>query len=140
MRNLFSVFLLISTVLLIAAQANAQLVVIANLSVRAGDVSKSDLRDVFTGVSARLRDGSQVTPILLKQGPTNGEFLSTYVGQSESVFIASWRNQVFSGQASMPKSLGSEAAVVQYVAHTAGAIGYISRTTPHDGVRVLSVR
>jgi ABC-type phosphate transport system substrate-binding protein len=40
----------------------------------------------------------------------------------------------------MPKSLDSEAAVVDYVAHNPGAIGYISKATPHDGVKVLAVR
>jgi hypothetical protein len=40
----------------------------------------------------------------------------------------------------MPKSLESEAAVVEYVAHTAGAIGYISKATPHEGVKVIAVR
>ena len=40
----------------------------------------------------------------------------------------------------MPKSLDSEAAMVDYVAHNAGAIGYITSATPHEGVKVLSVR
>jgi ABC-type phosphate transport system substrate-binding protein len=40
----------------------------------------------------------------------------------------------------MPKSLDSETAVVEYVAHNAGAIGYIGKATPHEGVKVLAVR
>jgi hypothetical protein len=40
----------------------------------------------------------------------------------------------------MPKSLDSEAAMVEYVARNAGAIGYISKATPHEGVKVLAVR
>jgi ABC-type phosphate transport system substrate-binding protein len=40
----------------------------------------------------------------------------------------------------MPKSLDSDAAVVAFVAHTAGAIGYIGKATPHEGVKVLTVR
>jgi ABC-type phosphate transport system substrate-binding protein len=40
----------------------------------------------------------------------------------------------------MPKSLESESAVVAYVAHNAGAIGYIGKGTPHEGVKVLAVK
>jgi hypothetical protein len=87
-----------------------------------------------------LKDGSHVTPVLLKAGAANEEFLSAYVGKNDSAFRAGWRSLVFSGQASMPKSLESESAVVEYVAHNAGAIGYIGKGTPHAGVKVLAVR
>jgi len=68
-----------------------------------------------------LKDGSHVTPVLLKSGAAHEEFLSAYVGKNDSAFRAGWRSLVFSGQASMPKSLDSEAAVVEFVAHNAGA-------------------
>jgi hypothetical protein len=78
--------------------------------------------------------------VLLKSGSAHDEFLSAYVGKNDTAFRAGWRSLVFSGQATMPKSLDSEAAVVEYVAHNAGAIGYISKATPHEGVKVLAVR
>jgi len=87
-----------------------------------------------------LKDGSNVTPILLKPGGTHDEFLNAYVGKNDTAFRAGWRSLVFSGQATMPKSLDSEAALVEYVAHNSGTIGYISKTTPHEGVKVLAVR
>ena len=40
----------------------------------------------------------------------------------------------------MPKSIDSEAAMVEYVAHNPGAIGYIGKATPHEGVKVLAVK
>jgi len=123
-----------------AVDARAQAVVIANPSVKSADVSKSDLRDVFTGASSSLKDGSHVTPVLLKQGGAHDDFLAAYIGKNDTAFRASWRSLVFSGQATMPKSLDSEAAVVEYVAHNAGAIGYIGKATPHEGVKILAVR
>jgi len=134
------VFLLAVVVSMLSACAQAQTVVIANPSVKAADVSKGDLRDVFTGASSSLKDGSHVVPVLLKQGGVHDEFLAAYIGKNDSTFRASWRSLVFSGQATMPKSLDSEAAVVEYVAHNAGAIGYIGKATPHEGVKVLAVR
>ncbi len=118
-------------------QAHAQLV-IANPSVKAADASKADLKDVFTGGSSSL-GGSHVTPVLLKAGAANDEFLAEYIGKSGAAFLASWRSLVFSGQATMPKSLDSDAAVVAYVAQTPGAVGYIAKSAPHDGVKVLAI-
>jgi hypothetical protein len=140
MKKLLQVFLLVAVASIFAGQARAQAIVIANPNVKAADVSKGDLRDVFTGASSSLKDGSHVTPVLLKQGGAHDEFLSTYIGKNDTAFRASWRSLVFSGQATMPKSLDSETAVVEYVAHNAGAIGYISKATPHEGVKVLAVR
>jgi ABC-type phosphate transport system substrate-binding protein len=140
MKKLLLVFLLAAAASTFATHAQAQVVVIANPSVKSADVSKSDLRDVFTGASSSLKDGSHVTPVLLKQGGVHDEFLSEYIGKNDTAFRASWRSLVFSGQATMPKSLDSEAATVEFVAHTAGAIGYISKATPHEGVKVLTVR
>jgi ABC-type phosphate transport system substrate-binding protein len=133
-------FCLIFGSLVLVAGAHAQAAVIANLSVKSADISKNDLRDVFSGELSSLKDGSRVTPILLNAGPTTNEFLAAYIGKSDAAFRASWRSLVFSGQASMPKSLDSEAAVVEFVAHNPGAIGYISKTAPHEGVKVLTVK
>jgi ABC-type phosphate transport system substrate-binding protein len=120
--------------------AQSQVLIIANPSVTAVDVSKQDLRDVFTGASSSFKGAVQVTPVLLKQGPVNEDFLGLYVGKSDSAFRASWRSLLFSGQGTMPRTLDSDAAVVEYVAHTAGAIGYIGKATPHGGVKILPVR
>ena len=122
------------------ARSQAQVIVIANPSVKATDVSKSDLKDVFTGNATSLKDGSRVVPILLKAGTVHEEFLQAYIGKSDTAYRAGWRSLVFSGQASMPKNLEGDAAVVNFVAHNNGAIGYISKATPHEGVKVLAVK
>jgi hypothetical protein len=140
MKNLLYSLLLVIPASIFVAHAHAQAIVIVNPSVRSADVSKSDLRDLFTGAASSLKDGSNVTPVLLKSSATHDEFLSAYIGKNDTAFRASWRSLVFSGQATMPKSLDSEAAVVEFVAHNTGAIGYISKATPHEGVKVLAVR
>jgi ABC-type phosphate transport system substrate-binding protein len=140
MKKYFLSILILFGSLLLTTKAQGQALVIANPSVKSADVSKSDLRDVFTGAASSLKDGSHVTPVLLKAGAVHEEFLSAYVGKNDTAFRAGWRSLVFSGQASMPKSLDSDAAVVEYVAHNPGAIGYIGKSAPHEGVKVLSVR
>lgn len=140
MKKLLYVFLFVAALGVFASRAQAQATVIANPSVKSAEVAKSDLREVFTGAASSFKDGSHVTPVLLKSGAVNDEFLSAFIGKSDATFKAGWRSLVFSGQASMPKTLDSEAAMVEYVAHTPGAVGYISKGTSHEGVKVLSVR
>jgi ABC-type phosphate transport system substrate-binding protein len=140
MKKIIAMTLFLVAMLTLASRVEAQVLVIANSSVKAAEISKGDLRDVFTGASTSLKDGSRAVPVLLKSGAVNDEFLTAYVGKSDSAFRASWRSLVFSGQASMPKTFDSDAALVEYVAHTSGAIGYINKTSPHEGVKVLAVR
>ena len=137
-RFLILAFGLIAAAL--GAQAQAQVVVIANPGFKAAGVSRTDLRDVFTGASSSLNDGSPVTPVLLKSGPVNDAFLTLYVGKSDSAFRTLWRGLLFSGQGVLPHTLETDAEVVDYVAHTPWAIGYIAQSTPHAGVKTLSVR
>jgi ABC-type phosphate transport system substrate-binding protein len=140
MKNSRYGILLLAAASIFAIHAKAQVIVIANPGVKATEISKSDLRDVFTGNATSLPGGANVVPILLKAGTVHEEFLQVYIGKSDSSYRAGWRSLVFSGQASMPKSLDGDAAVVEFVAHNAGAIGYIGKTTPHDGVKVLTVK
>jgi ABC-type phosphate transport system substrate-binding protein len=140
MKNLRYAILLLAAASIFAVHAQAQVIVIANPSVKATEISKSDLRDIFTGNATSLPGGGSVVPILLKAGTVHEEFLQAYIGKNDTAYRAGWRSLVFSGQASMPKSLESDAAVVEFVAHNQGAIGYIAKSTPHDGVKVLNVR
>jgi ABC-type phosphate transport system substrate-binding protein len=120
--------------------ARAEIIVIANHTVQAGEISKDDLHDVFTGNATTLKDGSRVIPVLLNGGVGQEEFLRVYIGKSDAAYRASWRNLVFSGQGTMPKSLEGDAAVVEFVMSHPGAIGYIERASPHAGVKILAVR
>lgn len=123
----------------LAASARAQAIIIANASVKASEVSKADLKDVFTGAATSLKDGSKVVPVLLKDGPSNEEFLKAYIGKADPAYRAGWRSLVFSGQATMPKNVDDDAAAVAFIAHTPGTISYIDKASPHEGVKVLAV-
>jgi ABC-type phosphate transport system substrate-binding protein len=139
MKKLLFAFQLIALASIFVVQAKAQVIVIANPGFKASEVSKNDLKDVFTGASTTL-GGASVVPILLKAGTAHEEFLQAYIGKNDTAYRAGWRSLVFSGQATMPKSVDGDAAVVEFVAHNNGAIGYISKSSPHDGVKVLTVR
>jgi ABC-type phosphate transport system substrate-binding protein len=140
MKKILYLVLVVMGMAFVGRTAQAQVVVIANPSIKSADVSKADLKDVFTGAAPSLKDGSHAVPVLLKSGAVNDEFLSAYIGKTDAAFKASWRSMVFSGQGSMPKTVDSDAAMVEYVAHTPGAIGFVGKGSPHEGVKVLTVK
>jgi ABC-type phosphate transport system substrate-binding protein len=115
-------------------------VVIVNSGVKATSASTDDIRGVFTGDKSSLGDGSKVTPVTLKGGAVNDAFLKTYVGKNDAAFRTGWRSLVFSGQGSMPKTVDSEAAMVDYVAATPGTIGYVAKGAASDKVKTLTVK
>jgi ABC-type phosphate transport system substrate-binding protein len=133
--------ILLFAIVISCAGAKAQdVVVIVNDGVKTTSASADDIRGVFTGDKSTLGDGSKVTPATLKGGAAHEAFLKAYVGKSDAAFRTAWRSLVFSGQGSMPKTVDSDAAMVDYVAATPGAIGYVGKGTEHDKVKTLTVK
>ncbi len=117
----------------------ADVKVIANNSVSANAVSSGDLQAVFLLDKDSL-GGSHVEPVLEKGGAAHEAFLKSYLGKNDSALQAFYRSLVFTGKASMPKSLANDAEVVSYVAKTKGAIGYVNSSTAAEGVKTLEVK
>jgi ABC-type phosphate transport system substrate-binding protein len=140
MKKVIAGFLLLCF-LLSGRIAKAQdVVVVANSSVKTSDVSGDEIKSVFSGEKSSLKDGSHVAPVTLKGGTVHEAFLKKYVGKDDGAFRASWRSLVFTGQGSMPKTFENEAELVAYVGETPGAIGYVSKETPHEKVKTLAVK
>ena len=134
-----SAYILGLGVILTSTAASAQdVVIVANRSI-VSRITSSQLRDVFTGARSRLSDGTLAIPVVLKGGPAHEVFLRNHLGQGPLEFRTLWRKAVFTGQGSMPKEFDSEAALLDYVAVTPGAIGYVSRVRATDDVQVLTV-
>jgi len=120
--------------------AGADLKLIANSSVGASSVSVDDLKGVFLATKSSLSDGSHVEPVLEKGGATHEAFLKEYIGKTDTALQTYYRSLVFTGKASMPKQLASDAEVVAYVAKTKGAIAYVSAGASTEGVKTLDVK
>ena len=119
--------------------ASAQdVVLVANKSVQISAIRAADLRAIFTGEKTRFADGSHAVPVTLKGGAVHEVFLRNHLGESPDEFRAEWRKAVFTGQGAMPRAFASEAALIEYVAATPGALGYVSRISPQDNVRSVT--
>jgi TonB family protein len=113
--------------------------VIANLSVKADEISSTELKRIFLEEKISLADGTHVEPVLKKEGAVHEAFLQQYLGVTEDDLQIYYRTLLFTGRGSIPKILESDAEVVAYVARTRGAIGYVSASASTVGVRTLAI-
>jgi len=117
----------------------ADIKVIANPSVKATQVSSDELKRIFLGTATSL-EGGHIVPVFGKGGATHEAFLKHYLGKTDAALSTYYRSLVFTGKAFMPKTLGSDAEVVAYVARTKGAIGYVNADVNAPGANAIAVR
>jgi len=116
------------------------ILIVANKSVSISQLTSAQIRELFTGTKTRFSDGSHAVPVVLRGGPVHEVFLHRHVGDSPEEFRTRWRRLVFTGQGSMLKEFATEATMLEYITSTPGAIGYVSRVTVPDSVKILVVQ
>lgn len=126
MKNLFLIWL--ACLFLLPLALHAQTVVIANESVSTKSLSVKELMDVYTLNKAHWDDGSRITVYDLKGGKTKEAFLSA-LGMTDDELKRIWLRKQFTGKARPPRALSEEEEVLEAVARTPGAIGYVSERT-----------
>jgi ABC-type phosphate transport system substrate-binding protein len=119
--------------------ASAKTLVIANEDVEASEIDKRELQKVFLGRSSEF-GGQRVVLATLRKSTSHKEFTESYLLMTPQQFTNHWRKIVFSGTGKEPRSFDSEAELVAFVSKTPGAIGYISGTASHGGVKTLPVK
>ncbi|NQT24971.1 hypothetical protein HQ585_06435 [candidate division KSB1 bacterium] len=122
---------------LVAADGNV--VVIANNSVSVSSINSATLKLIFLGKKNSWSDGSKIVPVTLKSGNTHEAFLGAYVQKSSSQFSSFWKQAIFTGEGTPPRSFKSAAELVAFVKNTSGAVGYVPAGTSTTGVKKLKV-
>ena len=118
----------------------AEEIIIANPAFDVESVDAKTLGRVFLGKTSRL-EGEKVEVVVLQEGSaTHANFLTSYVKRNPKQFLSHWRKLCFSGKGILPKAFETEEELVAHVAATPGAIGYISKSTPHEDVKVIRIQ
>ncbi len=113
--------------------------IVVNSSVKVSSASREDIKAVFLQTKSALSDGSHLQPVLAK-GPAYVEFSQEYLDKSTLALETYYRSLVFSGTGTLPKTLNSDKEVLEYVAKTKGAIGYVGSRGELAGVKALEVK
>lgn len=115
-------------------------VVIGNASVPDASLSKQEVGNIFQGKKTTWDDGSRIVFVVLKGSAAHDQFLKEYVGKTDSQFDTFWKKQMFTGKGTPPQSFDSDQAMIDFVARTAGAIGYVSTNANVANVKTINVQ
>jgi ABC-type phosphate transport system substrate-binding protein len=103
-------------------------------------LSADDVKSVLLGNKTKWDGGGLIKLAVLTSGPAHEAVMTTYAQRSADQFDKYWKKQVFTGKGVMPQQAADDAAMIDYVAKTPGALGYVSRAAVTDRVKVLSVK
>ncbi len=139
MRRIKASGFVVIALLLLCRFASADIILIANNSVKETSISKGEVKRAFLGKKKRWADKQKINTVTLKKGAVHKDFVKKYINKSPSSFSSFWKRALVTGTGIPPKSFNTESDIVKYIEETQGGIGYISSDTPHDGVKVLSI-
>ncbi len=127
-------------VLLLTANAvQAEVRIITNPSVKETTLSSSDIRDIFLGKKKKWSDNTKIHIVVADDDNLHASFLETYIHRTSNQFQAYWKNMVFTGKGAYPKTLKTTREIMDYIARTRGAVGYIKAGSPAIDVNTISV-
>lgn len=131
-----------SLLMVVISQAlYAEPVVIVNPAYSGSDIAGSALKKIYMGKSKSFPSGGSVTPVnLVDQNPVRLAFQENMLGRSDKKMKAHWSMMIFSGKANPPKELDNDAAVVEFVAANADAIGYVDKASVSGSVKVIGIQ
>jgi hypothetical protein len=114
---------------------------IANKDLSGSELSRTEARLFFT---MRLRNWSNDRPVkvfvLPDDDPLHSKFTKTILGLFPYQLRRVWDRQLFTGTGQVPVTVANEQEMLQRVASTPGAIGYLANSPGDDRVQVIKVR
>ncbi len=115
------------------------IIVIGNRSVPEAELSSREIKKIYLGKKNLWSNGYKIIFVMLKKGDITKRFLKNYLKKNPDIFDKYWKKKIFHGSKSLPTVFEREKDLVEYVAKTRGAIGYISSESYSDYVKILSV-
>ncbi|HLS98639.1 MAG: hypothetical protein RBR91_10515 [Porticoccaceae bacterium] len=117
------------------ADDGAELVLVVHPDSGLTTLSRDEAINIFMGRHRQLPSGITALPVDL--APARAEFYQLLTDKTLAQINSYWARLVFSGRASPPRQAQDAAEVLDIVANSRGAIGYVRRRDLSAGVRPL---
>lgn len=132
-----NILIVIAAVILFSISGYSQVAVIANKSVGESSITAGKAGDIYSLKTKTWSSGSGIVRFTLKaESATTTKFFGA-IGKSAADMKKAWMKIQLTGEGQAPEALGSEDEVLNKVASTPGAIGFISASKVNDKVKVL---
>ncbi|MBB1073827.1 hypothetical protein HUU62_05305 [Rhodoferax sp. 4810] len=100
-------------------------------------LDSTTIQRIYTGKVVEV-NGIRVTPVNLPaNNPLREQFLQCYLNQNNEKYIGYWTVRRYIGKGTPPRELESVAAMIQFIANTQGAIGYVDTTHLPNNIKIL---
>lgn len=112
---------------------------IAHPGITEASVSATDVKNILLGTKVNWSNGP-IRVVIQAGGPLHEKVIQQFTQRSPDQFDKYWKKQVFTGKGTMPAVAKSDAEVVEFVASTTGAFGYVLRDAVTDKIKVLELK
>ncbi len=130
---IFSVILLSYTIC-----ASAQVAVIANKSVSITALEAAKIAEIYALSTQKWSDGSKIVVFDLKTDDAVKEKFYKFINKNPADLRKEWLRLQLTGEGKAPAAVKTDDELLQQVASTAGAIGYVSTAKVTDAVKVVA--
>lgn len=115
------------------------IVFICNRDVFHNSLSKSDIQKIFLGKKTTWDDRKDLIVFTMKPSELHSVFLREYIGRSQQQYKNYWKQLLFIGKGTPPRSFKSEAGIIEKVKNTSGAIAYVSKNADISSVKKINI-
>ncbi len=138
--NYYTKRIIASLIVVASGWAQADIAVVVNPAYAASAASAEDLSKLFLAKSDTVAGGGHLTPVdQTEGGAVRTAFYDKVCNKNAAQLNAYWSRLIFTGQGQPPKIIdGGDAAVVDFIAKTADAVGYVSSTAVNAKVKVIA--
>ena len=120
---------------------SAGYLIIVNPESRVRELGRSFVRAAFLKKAATWADGATIRPVdLPRVSPVRERFTREVLNKTPAQLRAYWNQQIFSGKGVPPPEVDSDAAMIAYVLHHQGAMGYLPLSVDPRGAVVVTLR
>lgn len=112
--------------------------IIVNPSLPESSLSRQEIGNIYLGKKTTWDNGGRISFAVLK-GDVHDRFLKSYVHKTVSQYNIFWKKQIFTGKGAPPPVFDSDKAMIEFVAKTPGAIGYVSADADVETVKKITV-
>lgn len=115
--------------------------IIANPSVSIDSLSLASARSIFGMRQVKWPDNSHIQVFVLADThPTHVALCKERLNLFPYQLRQSWDRLVYAGMAQAPTQVRNEEELVDKVAATPGAIGYIRKVKPNDAIKIIAIQ
>lgn len=131
---------LASAILFFVTANSGAVELIANPEVPAENLTRSVVRSIFSMRMTSWPSGMPIRVFVLgDKNNLHASFSKRILGVFPHQLRRAWNRQIFSGTGQAPEKVESEREMLDKVARTPGAIGYISEEMINEQIRTLAV-